>query len=1081
MFKIAGELTPCVIHVAARSLASHALSIFCDHGDVYAARSTGFAMLAARSVQQAQDFALVSQAASLRSRVPFLHFFDGFRTSHEMAKIHPLGDDVLRAMIDPDLVRAHQQRALTPDAPVVRGTAHNPDTFFQAREAITPYYDALPSIVEGELARFADLTGRRYGWVDYRGHPEAERVVIVMGSAAETAHETVAHLAARGERVGAIAVNLYRPFPVDALIAALPASTRRIAVLDRTKEPGAAGDPLYLDVVAGLYQRRREALIVGGRYGLSSKELTPAMVRGVLTELAQDAPRHGFTVGINDDVSGSSIHYDPGFDIEPAHVTRAIFWGLGSDGTVSASKSAVEILGADDGTHAQGYFVYDSKKAGAVTISHLRFGPEPIRAPYLITKASFIGVHQWSFIDRYDVLEQAQEGATVVINTPVAPEHLWAQLPRDVQRQIVDKRLKVHVIDAYALSRDIGMGRRINTIMLTCFFALSGVLPREAAVARIRAAIERNYDKRGQSVVEQNFAAVDGTVARLTALVVGAVDEDGPTRAPTVSSRAPAHVQNVTALMMARKGDLLPVSVFPVDGTWPTGTARWEKRNIALEVPVWDAELCIQCNKCTLICPHAAIRAKVCPPDALADAPDDFVSVPFKSKDLEGQAYVLAVAPEDCTGCSLCVEICPARDKSNPRHKAIDMHPQAERRERDRAHWAFFETIDNLDRAKVRLDVKHSQFFEPLFEFSGACAGCGETPYIKLLTQLYGDRLLIANATGCSSIYGGNLPTTPYAANAAGRGPAWSNSLFEDNAEFGLGMRLALDQHTREARRLLAAMSGALDPALVAATLAASQDSEAQIAEQRERVREIEAQLEGQVGSARDGDARRLLSLASYLTDKSVWIVGGDGWAYDIGYGGLDHVLASGKNVNVLVLDTEVYSNTGGQQSKATPLAATAKYAASGKDQPKKDLALAAIAYGNVYVAQVAMGADERQTLRAMIEAQSYPGPSIVIAYSACIAHGYDLARSLDQQRLAVQSAYWPLLRYDPRLRDDAKRALVLDSKPPKVRVEDFAYNEMRFRLLVASDPVRARMLMDGAQREAERRYEMFRTLATPT
>lgn len=1075
MYKIAGELTPCVIHVAARSLATHALSIFCDHSDVYAARGTGFAILAARSVQQAQDFALIAQAASLASRVPFLHFFDGFRTSHEMAKITPLDDATLRAMIPDDDVMAHRSRALTPDNPVVRGTAQNPDTFFQAREAVNPFYEALPDIVAQHMEAFGELTGRHHRLVQYAGHPEAERVIVLMGSAAETAEETATHLAASGERVGVVTVNLFRPFPKHALVGALPPSVETVAVLDRNKDPGTSGEALYLDVLATLHEHGRRCSVVGGRYGLSSKELTPAMIAGVFGELGNASPKNHFTLGIRDDVTHTSIPYDAAFDIEPASVTRAIFWGLGSDGTVSASKSAVEILGADDRTHAQGFFVYDSKKAGAVTVSHLRFGPNPIHAPYLINRASFVGVHQWSFLERYDVLDKAADGATVLLNAPFAADEVWEQLPREVQEQVCQRHLKLHVIDAYGLARELGSGRRINTIMLACFFNLSGVLPPEQALARIREAIERRYAKRGRTVVEQNFAAVDGALQRLSAVKVPDTPTAKRARPPLISERAPDFVKRVTAMMVAGHGDLLPVSAFPPDGTWPTATARWEKRNIALEIPAWDEALCIQCNKCTLICPHAAIRAKLHPPDALADAPAGFKSVTFKSKDHDGLHYTLAVAPEDCTGCTLCVEICPARDKANPRHKALDMVDQAPLRSAERDRWEFFETLPNADRGRVKLDVKHTQFFEPLFEFSGACAGCGETPYIKLLTQLFGDRLLIANATGCSSIFGGNLPTTPYASNSVGRGPSWSNSLFEDNAEFGLGMRLALEQHAQQARRLLKELAAKLDGDLVAAILAAEQTNEQQIAEQRGRVATLRAALPA-IGGLQ---ARRLESLVNYLVDKTVWIVGGDGWAYDIGYGGLDHVLASGKNVNVLVLDTEVYSNTGGQASKATPLGATAKFAAAGKAQPKKDLAMASMAYGNVYVAKVAMGANDKQTLRALLEAQSYDGPSIVIAYSHCIAHGYDMAKALEQQKLAVNSAYWPLLRFDPRRTNDGKAPLQLDSKPPTVAVEDFAYNEMRFRLLLTSDPVRAQQLMDHAQREAQNRYQLYKLLSS--
>jgi len=1075
MYKIAGELTPCVIHVAARTVATHALSIFCDHSDVYATRGTGFAILAASNVQETQDMAMVAHAATLHTRVPFLHFFDGFRTSHEIAKIDPLPDQTLVALIDLDEVAAHRARALSPDHPVVRGTAHNPDTYFQAREAVNPFYETTPAVVQKTMDQLAELTGRSYHLVDYDGHPEAERVVIAMGSAAETARETAKHLAAKGEKVGALTLRLYRPFPIQQLVEALPASVRALGVLDRQKEPGAPGEPLYLDVVASLAETGRgDIRVTGGRYGLSSKEVTPAMIAAVFTDLAAEAPRRHFTVGINDDVTHTSLPVTP-LDIEPAENTSAIFWGLGSDGTVSASKSSVEIIGERTKLHAQGYFVYDSKKAGAVTISHLRFGPEPIHAPYLIAEADFVGVNQWSFVDRYDVLEQAAEGATLLFNCPLPPDQVWGALPREAQEQIVERGLKVHAIDAYALADELGLGRRINTIMQACFFALSGVLPRDEAVDQIKRAIEDKYGKRGRTIVELNHKAVDAAVDHLREVTLPGTADTERRRPPVISERAPDFVQRITAMMIQRKGDLLPVSAFPPDGTWPSATAKWEKRNIALEIPVWDEELCIQCNKCALVCPHAAIRTKAYPEEASnGGAPATFKKVPFRSKDLEGHSYTVQVAPEDCTGCTLCVEICPARDKSNPRHKAIDMAPQAPLRETERANFEHFVALPELRRDKVRLDVKHTQLFQPLFEFSGACAGCGETPYIKLLTQLYGDRLLIANATGCSSIYGGNLPTTPYATDAAGRGPAWSNSLFEDNAEFGFGMFLAVDRQREQARRLLAGLTKQVGGGLARPILEADQSDEAGLAAQRERVAKLKETLAGLEGE----EANRLLVLADYLVDKSIWIVGGDGWAYDIGYGGLDHVLASGKNVNVLVLDTEVYSNTGGQQSKATPLAATAKFAAAGRELPKKDLGMLAMAYGNIYIAHIAMGASDKQTLQALTEAASYPGPSLVIAYSHCIAHGYDLAKGLEQQKLAAETGYWPLYRFDPRRLADGQPALVLDSKPPKKKIADFAYNETRFRLLLATDPSRAETLMNAAQKDAERRFALYQQLA---
>jgi pyruvate-ferredoxin/flavodoxin oxidoreductase len=1084
MYKIAGELTAGVIHVAARSLASHALSIFCDHTDVYAARATGFAILAATSVQQAQDFALISQVASLRSRIPFLHFFDGFRTSHEIAKIQPIDDVVIRELVTDELVAAHRERALTPDRPVVRGTAQNPDTFFQAREAVNPFYDAAPEIIQQTMDRFGELTGRRHQLVQYSGHPEAERVIVVMASAAETASETAQHLVDQDERVGVLTVHLFRPFPMLQIIEALPHAAQRIAVLDRSKEPGSSAEPLYLDVIAALHEARQsgkganvERVVVGGRYGLSSKELTPGMIAGVFAELCKERPKNHFTLGINDDITHSSLSYESELDIEPPETTRAIFWGLGSDGTVSASKSSIEIIGQHTEQFAQGYFVYDSKKAGAVTVSHLRFGPKPIRAPYLIGKADFIGCSQWFFLDRYDVLEHAEEGATVLLNAPYTPAKAWRELPREMQQTIIDKKLQLWVIDAYELAKKLGMGRRINTIMQSCFFAISGVLPEEEAARQIKGAIERRYGKRGRTVVLSNFAAVDAALDAMSQVETPAEVTATRTRPAVVSDAAPDFVKRVTAMLLARQGDRLPVSAFPPDGTWPSGSARWEKRNIALDIPIWDEELCIQCNKCALVCPHTAVRTKIYPEASLDGAPDTFKAVAFKSKDLPDHQYTVQVAPEDCTGCTLCVEVCPARDKSNPRHKALDMAPQAPLRVAEHDNYEFFTAIPEMERAKLKLDVKHVQLFEPLMEFSGACAGCGETPYIKLVTQLFGDRMIVANATGCSSIYGANLPTTPYCTNLDGRGPAWSNSLFEDNAEFGFGMQLAVEQHRAQARRWLAELSDELGDGLANAILEAPSRGEAAIAQQRERVATLKNKLRDNGGAA----AARLLTVADYLVNKSVWIVGGDGWAYDIGYGGLDHVLASGKNVNVLVLDTEVYSNTGGQASKATPRAATAKFAATGKAQPKKDLGLLAMAYGNVYVASIAFGANDKQTLKALLEAESYEGPSLVLAYSHCIAHGYDMARALDQHKLAVQSAYWPLYRFDPRRADSGKPAMVLDSKPPKIKVSDFAYNEMRFRLLLKSDPERAAKLMDAAQEDASRRYRMYEQLAHPT
>jgi pyruvate-ferredoxin/flavodoxin oxidoreductase len=1083
MFKIAGELTSFCMHVAARTVATHALSIFGDHSDVMACRQTGFALLSSTSVQEAHDFALIGQAATLRSRVPFLHFFDGFRTSHEVSKVAALGDDDLRALLPDELIAAHRARALSPDRPVIRGTAQNPDAFFQAREACSPYYRACPGHVQAVMDEFAARTGRAYHLFDYVGHPEAERVIVLMGSGAETVHETVDWLLRRGEKVGLVKVRLYRPFALDAFVAALPPTTRAIAVLDRTKEPGALGEPLYQDVVTGLYEARtaglsrflREPVVIGGRYGLSSKEFTPAMVVAIYDELARPEPRNHFTVGIVDDVSHTSLSYDRTLDIEPDDVSRSVFFGLGADGTVGANKNSIKIIGEETDYFAQGYFVYDSKKSGAVTISHLRFGPRPIRSTYLVTRANFVGCHQFVFLEKYDVLAPAAEGAVFLLNSPFGPDEVWDELPREVQEEIIEKKLRFFVIDAYKVARDTGMGTRINTIMQTCFFAISGILPRDEAIAQIKKAIEKTYGKRGPDVVKKNFAAVDETLAHLFEVRV----PDRPTatrrRPPIVSDAAPDFVKRVSAVMLAGKGDLLPVSAFPVDGTWPTATAQWEKRNIALEIPVWDERICIQCNKCALVCPHAAIRAKVYPSDYLKDAPPTFKAMDYKGKEFgPGAKYTIQVAPEDCTGCTLCVEVCPAKDKANPRHKSLEMAPQLPLRESERANYAFFLDLPEADRTQVKLDVKGTQFLQPLFEYSGACSGCGETPYIKLVTQLFGDRTLIANATGCSSIYGGNLPTTPYTVDRNGRGPAWSNSLFEDNAEFGFGFRLAIDQHALVAKVLLRQLAPAIGEALVDALLSADQATEAGIQAQRARV----AALRDRLRSLPQPEARQLDAVADYLVKKSVWIVGGDGWAYDIGYGGLDHVFAMNRDVNVLVLDTEVYSNTGGQQSKATPLGAAAKFAVAGKAVPKKDLGLMAMAYGHVYVASVAFGARDAQTVRAFLEAESYPGPSVIIAYSHCIAHGYDMALGLEQQKLAVETGYWPLYRYDPRRAAAGESPLVIDSGAPKGDLAKYMRNETRFRLVEQQNPDRFRELLARAQAEVRRRFALYEELA---
>jgi pyruvate-ferredoxin/flavodoxin oxidoreductase len=1082
MYKIAGELTPFAMHVAARTLATHALSIFGDHSDVMACRQTGFALLASGSVQEAHDFAAIAHAATLWSRVPFLHFFDGFRTSHEINKIEPLGDEELRRLVPESFVAEHRRRGLTPDRPVVRGTAQNPDVFFQAREAASPFFAACPGIVSGVMDGFADLTGRRYRLFDYVGHPEAERVLVLMGSGAEVAHETVEWMVARGERVGVLKVRLFRPFSVPAFAAALPESATRIAVLDRTKEPGAVGEPLYQDVVTAIREaeetgRRpaRPLRIVGGRYGLSSKEFNPAMVVGVFDALRGEAPKNHFTVGIEDDVSGSSIDFLPDLDIEPDSMTRAVFFGLGSDGTVSANKNSIKIIGSETALAAQGYFVYDSKKSGAVTVSHLRFGPGPIRSSYLVRQAQFVACHQPILLERHEVLEHAAVGANVLLNTPAPPDKVWDTLPGEVQERIIERRLRLHAIDADRVAREVGLAGRINTIMQTCFFAITGILPLEEALASIRRGIEKSYGRKGAAVLDRNLAAVDRALAGLAEVEVP--HEAFPTRRrlPAVSPDAPEFVRRVTGEMIAGRGDALPVSAFPPDGTWPSGTSRWEKRNLAEEIPVWETELCIQCNKCVLVCPHAAIRAKVYEPSLLAGAPQGFLSMDYRGADFKGSKYTIQVAPEDCTGCSLCVVFCPGRDKKDPSRKSLRLEPQPPLREGERKNYEYFLDLPEIDRSRLRfVDVKGSQFFQPLFEYSGACSGCGETPYIKLLTQLFGDRALVANATGCSSIYGGNLPTTPYCTNAEGRGPAWANSLFEDNAEFGLGFRLALDGRAERSRRLLERLAPELPAGMAEEILGADQSGDAGIAAQRERV----ARMKEELSRVPSEDARRLEEDADALVRKTVWIVGGDGWAYDIGFGGLDHVLASGRDVNLLVLDTEVYSNTGGQQSKATPLGAAAKFAVSGKESGKKDLGLMAMTYGNVYVARVAFGAKDHQTLKALQEAESYPGPSLVIAYAHCIAHGYDMADGTEQQKLAVESGFWPLYRFDPRRLAAGQAPLQLDSAVPRARIADFMQRENRFRMVEGASDERRQRLEEAAQAEAERRFRLYQRLA---
>jgi pyruvate-ferredoxin/flavodoxin oxidoreductase len=1077
MYKIAGELTPAVIHVAARSVATHALSIFGDHSDVMAARMTGWAMLAASSVQEAHDFALVAHVASLRTRVPFLHFFDGFRTSHEVDKIQILSDEDLRALVPEDEVLAHRLRGLSPDRPVLRGSAQNPDVFFQAREAANPFYDAVPDIVQQVMDELAERTGRAYRTVEYTGAPDPERVVVIMGSGAGAVAETVEELVRRGEPVGMITVHLYRPLPAAALAAAVPATVRRIAVLDRTKEPGAIGEPLYQDVVAALAEQGRSGVeVIGGRYGLSSKEFTPAMVKGVFDELLLPEPRRHVTVGIVDDVTYTSVAPDPGFRV-PTDAVQAVFYGLGSDGTVGANKFSVKIIGEHTDRYAQGYFVYDSRKAGSVTVSHLRFGPSPIRSTYLVEEADFVACHQFGLLEKMKVLDLARPGATFLLNSPYPADEVWKHLPVEVAQQIIDKRLDCWVIDGHQVARELGLGGRINTVMQPCFFALSKVLPLAEATAALKEAITEAYGKRGPAVVERNHAAVDRALQALTRLPIADSVHSGVHRMPPLPEIAPDFVKRVTERLLAGEGDLLPVSAMPVDGTFPTDTARWEKRGLAPEIPIWDPSICIDCGKCTIVCPHAAIRMKVYDPAVLAQAPEGFLSKDYGGRELRGRKLTVQVAPDDCTGCGICVDVCPAVSKEEARHKSINMEPAATYRDGQRPLWEYFESIPEIDRSEVRHNtVKGSQLLQPLFEFSGACSGCGETPYLKLLTQLFGDRLVVANATGCSSIFGGNLPTTPWARDAAGRGPAWANSLFEDNAEFGLGLRLGYDRHLADARALLAELAEAVGGELATAILAAEQSDEAGIAAQRARVETLKARLATLDGPLA-GPVRRLASLADELVRKSIWIVGGDGWAYDIGFGGLDHVLGSGRNVNLLVLDTEVYSNTGGQASKATPRAAAAKFAASGKPTPKKDLGAIARAYGDVYVAQIAMGANEMQTVRALLEAEAWPGPSLIVAYSTCIAHGIDMKTSMTQQKAAVSSGYWPLYRYHPSPTPGA-HPFQLDAKRGSLSLAEFALSESRFSMLARSEPERARNLLSLAQADVDERWRYYQQLA---
>ena len=1107
LYKIAGELTSAVIHVAARSLATHALSIFGDQSDVMATRGSGFALLCSTSVQEAHDFALIAQAATLRARVPFIHFFDGFRTSHEIQKVELLTDDDLRALIDEELILAHRDRALTPDRPVLRGTAQNPDVYFQARERINPFYNACPGIVQQVMDEFGERTGRHYKIFEYHGAEDAQRVIVLMGSGCETVHETIDYLNARGEKVGVIKVRLFRPFDIEKFVEVLPNSVKAIAVLDRTKEPGSAGEPLYLDVITAFVETLSATplpKIVGGRYGLSSKEFTPAMVLAVLENLAQEQPKNHFTVGINDDLNYSSLEFDPSFSTEADNVVRGMFYGLGSDGTVGANKNTIKIIGEGTDNNAQGYFVYDSKKSGSMTVSHLRFGPQAIRSTYLIDKANFIGCHQWVFLEKVDILKSAVPGGTFLLNSPYDSETVWEYLPASVQAEIINKQLKFYIIDANKVARESGMGKRINTIMQVCFFALANVLPQSEAIAKIKQAIEKTYGKKGVDIVNKNLKAVDNAVANLQKVDVPATVSSNIELEAAVSANAPEFVRDVLGKMMVWEGDELPVSALPIDGTFPTGTAKWEKRNVAQEIPVWEPDVCVQCNKCVMVCPHGAIRSKIYGESELANAPISFKSIDAKDKDFANQKLTIQVAPEDCTGCGICVDICPAKNKSQPDCKAINMEPQLPLRSQERENWDFFLNLPLPDRRHLKLkQIRQQQLQEPLFEFSGACAGCGETPYLKLLTQLFGDRALIANATGCSSIYGGNLPTTPWTTNAEGRGPAWSNSLFEDNAEFGFGFRLSVDKQTEYAAQLLEKLGNEewetgnekdkqtlISQDLVNSILNAEQNSEADIWEQRERVTQLKQELDNLLTSVETlhitslpqsrltSQIQNLKSLADYLVKKSVWIVGGDGWAYDIDFDGIDHILASGRNVNILVMDTEVYSNTGGQSSKATPIGAVAKFAASGKPAGKKDLGLIAMTYDNVYVASVALGARDEHTLKAFIEAEAHNGPSLIIAYSHCIAHGINMTTAMTHQKALVDSGRWLLYRYNPSLVQQGKNPLQLDMKQPKQSIEQSIYQENRFKMLTKSKPELAKNLLQAAQAQVNARWKLYQYLA---
>ena len=1075
MYKIAAELTPTVFHVSARSLACQALSIFGDHSDVMAVRQTGFGLIASNSPQEAMDTALIAQAASLEARVPFIHFFDGFRTSSEVQKVETIDPDQMREMIDDELVLAHRARAMNPDRPVVRGTSQNPDVYFQGRETVNPYYLKCPEIVQKAMDKFAKIVGRTYKLFDYVGAPDAERVIVLMGSGAEAAHEAVEHLVAKGEKVGLLKVRLYRPFSVEHFVEAIPPTVKVIAALDRTKEPGSVGEPLYLDAVNAFTESGKKIKVIGGRYGLSSKEFTPAMVKGIFDELAKSEPKNHFTIGINDDVTHTSLDYDPSFSTEGDETVRAMFYGLGSDGTVGANKNSIKIIGTETDNFAQGYFVYDSKKAGAVTVSHLRFGPRFIRSTYLVNQANFVACHQYGFLERYDMLDEAIEGATFLLNAPYSADEVWDRLPKSVQKAIIDKKLKFYAINAYEVAKKTGMGVRINTIMQTCFFALSGIIPKDEAITKIKESIKKTYGKKGEKIVQMNYAAVDQALENLHEIPVPDKVTSEIEKPPTVSPEAPDFVKNVTAKIMAGKGNEIPVSAIPADGTWPTATTQWEKRNIALEIPVWDPEVCIQCAKCSIICPHAAIRPKVYDPALLEKAPETFKSIDAKGKEFTGMKWTIQVAPEDCTGCGACVNACPAKNKEKPDRKAINMESQLPIREQERENYAFFLALPDPDRSGLRINtVKGSQLLRPLFEYSGACAGCGETPYIKLMTQLFGDRAIVGNATGCSSIYGGNLPTTPYCVNADGRGPTWNNSLFEDCAEFSFGFRLTLDKQIQYARELLTELVNQIGPQLAEGLLSADQSTEAGIAEQRARVEQLKTKL----SKVEDTRASQLLSVAEALVKRSVWALGGDGWAYDIGYGGLDHVLACGRDINVLVLDSQVYSNTGGQCSKATPRGAVAKFAAAGKPFPRKDLGMISMTYGNIYIAQVAMGASDVQTVRAFNEADSYEGPSLIIAYSHCIMHGINMTKGFDQQKAAVASGAWPLYRFDPRLAAQGKNPLQLDSKEPTISFIDYAYNETRFKMLADFKPEVAKRLAEQAQADVMSKWRLLKQMA---